>query len=617
MSTLATLVTELIKQVQINPHFSQLNLLRLQRKYLKNQTQAQPFYQKVEILAYFKKNYSTQNLDTKLYQTIIKILQVKPIRTQSGVATVTLLTKPWPCPGQCIFCPADVRMPKSYLANEPGAQRAELNFFDPYLQVMNRLQALKAMGHNLSKVEIIILGGTWESYPLDYRLWFVTQVFQALNDFSLNLDQSQTISQRYHQLNEQLKKQQEIYLSNQPTENEKNWQSWQNKVDQGKITYNDLVNQCYLKNTREVKLKQWQKATWEQLTQQQDINQSAKTRNVGLVMETRPDLINEQSLTTLRRMGATKVQIGVQSVNDQILQMNKRGIDSEGIALAFAWLRIFGFKIHAHFMANLYGADVSKDIEDYHRFVTHEDYLPDEIKLYPCSLLQSAPLFDYYQKKLWRPYTQEQLLQVLTHNLQSTPEFIRITRMIRDFSAHDIIDGNKKTNFRQLVENELSKNKIIVKEIRQREIKNQAIQAADLILKEIHYQTSVSDEYFLQMVTPENKIAGFLRLSLPKKNTRWQAINDYLGSKAKAAMIREVHVYGVVSSLGEKGQSQHLGLGKKLIAQAKKIAQAHGWQQLRVISAIGLQLYYEKLGFSSNGLYQICDLKKIVKILAE
>ncbi len=508
-------------------------------------------------------------------------------------------------------------MPKSYLANEPGAQRAELNFFDPYLQVMNRLQALKAMGHNLSKVEIIILGGTWESYPLDYRLWFVTQVFQALNDFSLNLDQSQTISQRYHQLNEQLKKQQEIYLSNQPTENEKNWQSWQNKVDQGKITYNDLVNQCYLKNTREVKLKQWQKATWEQLTQQQDINQSAKTRNVGLVMETRPDLINEQSLTTLRRMGATKVQIGVQSVNDQILQMNKRGIDSEGIALAFAWLRIFGFKIHAHFMANLYGADVSKDIEDYHRFVTHEDYLPDEIKLYPCSLLQSAPLFDYYQKKLWRPYTQEQLLQVLTHNLQSTPEFIRITRMIRDFSAHDIIDGNKKTNFRQLVENELSKNKIIVKEIRQREIKNQAIQAADLILKEIHYQTSVSDEYFLQMVTPENKIAGFLRLSLPKKNTRWQAINDYLGSKAKAAMIREVHVYGVVSSLGEKGQSQHLGLGKKLIAQAKKIAQAHGWQQLRVISAIGLQLYYEKLGFSSNGLYQICDLKKIVKILAE
>ncbi len=302
MSTLATLVTELIKQVQTNLHFSQLDLLRLQRKYLKNQTQAQPFYQKVEILAYFKKNYSTQNLDDKLYQTIIKILQVKPIRTQSGVATVTLLTKPWPCPGQCIFCPADVRMPKSYLANEPGAQRAELNFFDPYLQVMNRLQALKAMGHNLSKVEIIILGGTWESYLLEYRLWFVTQIFQALNNFSLDLDQSHAISQRYHQLNEQLKKQQEIYLSNQPAENEKNWQTWQNKVDQGKISYNELVNQCYLKNTREVKLKQWQKATWEQLAQQQYINQSAKTRNVGLVMETRPDLINEQSLTTLRRM---------------------------------------------------------------------------------------------------------------------------------------------------------------------------------------------------------------------------------------------------------------------------------------------------------------------------
>lgn len=609
MSTLATLVTELIKQVQTNLHFSQLDLLRLQRKYLRNQTQIQPFYQKVEILAYFKKNYSTQNLDAKLYQTIIKILQVKPIRTQSGVATVTLLTKPWPCPGQCIFCPADVRMPKSYLANEPGAQRAELNFFDPYLQVMNRLHALKAMGHNLSKVEIIILGGTWESYLLEYRLWFVTQIFQALNDFSLDLDQSNEISQYYHQLNEQLKKQQEIYLSNQPAENEKNWQTWQNKVDQGEISYNELVNQCYLKNTREIKLKQWQKATWQQLKQQQYINQSAKTRNVGLVMETRPDLINEQSLTTLRRMGATKVQIGVQSVNDQILEMNKRGIDSESIALAFAWLRIFGFKIHAHFMANLYGADVSKDIEDYHRFVTHENYLPDEIKLYPCSLLQSAPLFDYYQKKLWQPYTQAQLLQVLTHNLQSTLEFIRITRMIRDFSAHDIIAGNKKTNFRQLVENELSKNKIKIKEIRQREIKNQIIQADDLILKEIHYQTSVSDEYFLQMVTAENKIAGFLRLSLPKKITRWQGINDYLGREVKAAMIREVHVYGVVSNLGEKGQSQHLGLGKKLIAQAKKIAQAHGWRQLRVISAIGLQLYYEKLGFRSDGLYQICDLK--------
>lgn len=548
-------------------------------------------YSKAEILAAVKKSTV---IEAKRRQELLNLLQVKPIRTQSGVATVTILTKPWPCPGRCIFCPADVRMPKSYLANEPGAQRAEANYFDPYLQVTNRLQTLQAMGHPLDKIELIILGGSWDSYPLAYQIWFIKRAFDAMSDFGAGQVQRRAVINFYQQLNRQLRAAQELYLSADAAENEQNWHQWQVKVDRGELTYNQLVEQCYLKTRREKLLAAVQTATWEELFAAQVVNSRGHCRNVGLVIETRPDLISEQTLTIHRQLGCTKIQIGVQTINEQVLTMNQRGTSRAQIATAFKLLRQFGFKIHAHFMANLYGSTPAQDIADYEEFVTNPDFLPDEIKLYPCSLLASAPLLDYYQRGVWRPYTEAELLQVLVANVAATPPYTRITRMVRDISANDIVVGNKKTNFRQLVDQEIKRQKIDVKEIRSREIRNQTVDPTTLRLDDYQYMTSTTTEHFLQWVTTDNKIVGFLRLSLPQTG--------------ESAMIREVHVYGIVSNLGEKGTSQHLGLGTKLVTKAKDLARAAGFHQLRVISAIGTRQYYQKLGFELDNLYQVCSL---------
>ena len=126
--------------------------------------------------------WGSWNVDEALERRLVQTLRMKPRRTASGVATVTVLTKPWPCAGDCLYCPNDLRMPKSYLADEPACQRAERNWFDPYLQVAARLRALVEMGHVTDKVELIVLGGTWSDYPQDYQAWFVRELFRALND---------------------------------------------------------------------------------------------------------------------------------------------------------------------------------------------------------------------------------------------------------------------------------------------------------------------------------------------------------------------------------------------------------------------------------------------------
>ena len=582
-----------------------MDLLRLQRRYLRRKGAKQPFYTKSEILAEFN-HTRAKVLKAEVQEKIRKFLQVKPVRTQSGVATITVLTKPWPCPGQCIFCPSEARMPKSYLANEPGAQRAEHNYFDPFLQVTSRLESLKQMGHDLSKVELIVLGGTWDSYPLPYQIWFIKRLYDALNCFGREKELKET-QKFYQNLNEELRQKKSMLVSNDSKQNEKNWREWQEKLEKGEITYNQLMQTCYLKNWREKLLAEAQQAKWRQLQKAQKINQAGVCRNVGLVIETRPDFVTVENLTKLRRLGCTKVQIGVQSVNDKILTANKRNISRERQAEAFALLRLFGFKIHAHFMANLYLATPESDVADYREFMTSEDFLPDEVKIYPCSLLKSAKLMDYYHAGTWKPYTEEQLLQVLTQYLLLTPPFVRVTRMIRDISSNDIVVGNKKTNFRQLVEENCQRQGGVVREIRAREVRDDKLDLSNFRIEEIEYKTRVSQEYFLQYVNKDKRIVGFLRLSLPKKPADL-ILPEGLG---EAAMIREVHVYGVVTAFKEKGNYQHTGFGRRLVNRAKEIARAAGYEKLKVIAAVGTREYYEKhLGFVENGLYHEIDLNE-------
>lgn len=601
-------ILPLLLKLEANLDKSRADILRIIKKQAKGST----FYTKTEIIEAYKKLAGTNGLK-KFNPRFIQRVQMKPVRTISGVAPVTVLTKPFPCPGNCIFCPNDLRMPKSYIAEEPGAQRAEKNFFNPYLQTYNRLEALYAMGHPVDKIELIILGGTWTAYPETYQIWFIKECYRAMNDF-LEKDARQEITEKYLDFQEKIKeiRNDQPFLSNDAEENRQNFADLQIKGEFDQAEYNQLIAKYYTKPEKESGLAAWQVSTWEELGAEQVRNENSKHRNVGLVIETRPDEINEETTLKIRRLGATKVQLGVQSLSDEVLEKNKRGHDIATTEKAFTLLRQAGFKLHIHWMANLYGSNPKLDKEDFSKLFSDSKFCPDELKIYPCSLIETAELMQYFKKGLWRPYSYAELLDVSMHTLTETPEYCRITRMIRDIPAQDIVVGNKKSNFRQIAQDKVKELGLEMRDIRSREVRNEKFDPEKAELKIVNYETSISHEKFLQFVVPVEKdgktvekILAFLRLSLPK-DVNANFIDELKG----AAMIREIHVYGRAQNIGQRNASnaQHLGFGKKLIEKAAEITKAVGFEKLAVISAIGTREYYRKRNFGEPKLYQIMDL---------
>ncbi len=512
-------------------------------------------------------------------EALIEKLRMKPMRTQSGVAPVTVLSKPFACPGQCIFCPNDVRMPKSYLSMEPGAQRAAQHRFDPYTQTMSRLMAFFGNGHPIDKVELIVLGGTWSFYPQAYQIWFIKRCFDAMNDFegvhrSLPLPDARLID----------------------------FQDNETEVEGSKLTesYNEVIRQF----TARAEVKEWDQATWTELEAAHTNNETALARCVGLSLETRPDHVDQDEVLRLRRLGATKIQIGIQSLNDEVLSLNKRGHDVATSREAVALLRGAGFKIHAHWMPNLYGSTPEQDVADYAGLFDSPDFRPDELKIYPCALIESAELMQPYLQGLWRPYTEQELVHILLSCMSKTPAWCRLTRVIRDIPSHDIVVGNTESNFRQRIEKKARDDKVGLQDIRAREIRRDPVDPQTLRLDSQSYDTSTSRETFLQIVTPEDRIVGYLRLCVP--HSRQQ------GELRDAALIREVHVYGVLTEIGaqKQGRAQHLGLGRQLVDEAIQRARDAGAEKLSVISGIGTRPYYRKLGFADGQLYQHYSLKR-------
>ena len=564
-----------------------------------------PFYLRVK--AEEPERWAAWNVSEATDAALVRLLQAKPRRTASGVATITVLTKPWPCSGACVFCPNDIRMPKSYLSDEPACQRAERCWFDPFLQVAARLRTLTAMGHVTDKVELIVLGGTWSDYPESYQRWFIGELFRALNLPDEERAREATERQRWYE-SRGLPRDRDALAAAAA--------SLQQRIDAGELTYNEAWRKAY--GEEEVP----QSCSWDDLFALHRANETAPKRVVGLVAETRPDLVTADACRTLRALGCTKVQIGIQSLSDDLLAANGRAITSARIADAMALLRRYGFKSHVHFMVNLLGADPASDIADYRRLVTDPAFLPDEVKLYPCCLVESAQLTDCYEAGRWRPYTEEELVGVLVADVLATPPWTRISRMIRDISATDILAGNKKTNLRQVVEAAVDATDETVAEIRSREISVEGAAVGDLSLQTIAYQTATTEERFLEWITPENKIAGFCRLSLPTalprdtanesspppiKSEQSEARGSSLASPSapQEAMIREVHVYGKVAALHRTGEgTQHLGLGRALVEEACAQAAAAGYTAINVISAVGTRVYYRNLGFKDAGLYQ-------------
>lgn len=562
-----------------------------------------PFYQKIK--QENPERWAYWNIDSALEKRLIRTIQMKPHRTGSGVATITVITRPQTCSSNCLYCPCDLRMPKSYLANEPACQRAEHNFFDPYLQVAARLRALSQMGHSIDKIELIVLGGTWSDYPRAYQIWFIRELFRALNDWPIA---KETLRQRYDHYRK-------LGLANSPAQLSKFVATQQVLVNQGKKSFNNAFRDLYQKSEAHQSASKYMSAQMHELLAEQLRNERAQHRVVGLVIETRPDTITPQNLTLFRQMGCTKIQMGIQSTRQAILDANQRYTSLEQIYRAFNLIRLFGFKIHAHLMVNLLGSTPESDKQDFQTFVNNPTFLPDEIKLYPCALVDGTQLVEHFKDGSWRPYSRDELVDVLVKDVLATPPYVRISRMIRDISADDILVGNKHTNLRQMVENEIRNagRAGLVQEIRFREISLDKINFAELVLDDFAYETTVTNEHFLQWVTPEGRIAGFCRLSLPK----WKLLcdgnadvrADELPVAPGQAMIREVHVYGQAVRLGRAdAAAQHKGLGRQLVERACDIARNAGYSSINVISSVGTRAYYRRLGFEDAGLYQHREL---------
>lgn len=510
----------------------------------------------------------------------VACVQLRPVRTQSGVTPVTVLTKPFPCPGKCVFCPNDVRMPKSYLSDEPGCQRAEANGFDPYLQTYQRLSAFRAIGHPTDKAEIIVLGGTFSFYPEPYRIWFVKRCFDALNDFGAGRDQCEPA------------RAQRVSLA-----------GLSERLDGRALGagYNRAVTRFFGQPGGGM-LREFEVATLEELREAQRQNEASATRNVGLSLETRPDHVDEAEVRALRALGCTKVQLGFQSLSDAVLSANRRGHDVAATRDAMRRLRQAGFKVLAHVMPNLLGATPDSDKADFERVFDDPDFRPDELKVYPCSLIETAELMVHFERGEYRPYTQAELLDVLEHALARTPRYCRLARMIRDISSGDIVAGNRQSNFRELAERALSARGERPVEIRSREIRGEPFDGEPEL--RVHaYRTSVGEERFIEFVTPDDRILGFCRLSLPE-------LPSFLPELAGSALLREVHVYGGSLGLGQRqhDRAQHRGLGTRLIERAAEHARARNHRDLAVISAVGTRAYYRSRGFQDGELYQHLSL---------
>jgi elongator complex protein 3 len=464
---------------------------------------------------------------------LLERLRMKPIRTLSGVTTVTVLTKPYPCPGKCIFCPTDVRMPKSYLPDEPGAMRGLEHDFDPYQQVRSRIAALENLGHPTDKIELLILGGTWSSYKRDYQEWFVRRCFDAMNGLT--------------------------------------------RFDDGQPGALEP----------------------EKLTQAQAMNEQGAHRNVGLVIETRPDEITPDEVRWLRHLGVTKVQMGAQSLDDHILEINKRGHDVECTRNATALLRAAGFKLVLHWMPNLLGATPDLDREDFGRL--WEGLCPDEIKIYPNQLLANAELYDYWLRGEFQPYSTQELIDLLADVKPTIPRYCRVNRVIRDIPSTNVVEGNRRTSLRQDVHAEMDRRGTHCECVRCREIRGRGVAAERLRQDDLIYQADAAEEHFLSYVTPDDRLAGFLRLSLPNVDALETGMADLEG----AALIREVHVYGQSLPVGaeREGAAQHVGLGSQLLKRAEEIARDSGFTRLAVISAVGTRQYYLDRGFERGESY--------------
>ncbi|MEA1937248.1 MAG: tRNA uridine(34) 5-carboxymethylaminomethyl modification radical SAM/GNAT enzyme Elp3 [Patescibacteria group bacterium] len=555
----------MINQYIINQLYKKIPLKRRDEYFLKLKRKASkrfglPNPTNVEILKTYRK--MVKNKKVKPNKNIENLLITKNIRTLSGVAVIAVLTKPYTCPGSCVYCPTEKDMPKSYLSNEPAVMRAILTDFHPYRQVKARLKSLEATGHKTDKIELIVMGGTFSYFPKQYQTWFIKECFRACNAYSVRADRDLSLLQK--------------------------------------------------------------------------LNEKSKHRIIGLTLETRPDYIDAKEIIRMRKLGATRVEIGVQSIYNDVLKLNKRGHSVATTIKATKLLKEAGFKINYHMMPNLPGSSCKRDLIMFKELFSNPDFQPDMLKIYPCVVVKDSPIYKWWKNGKHKPYSDKKLLELLAEIKKIIPYYVRITRLIRDIPSTSIVAGNKISNLRQALKKKSEEENWQCKCIRCREVRNKnplifkkLRNKNPLLLKEGQgvvenlklfrqdYNASDGKEIFLSFEDKERKnLYSLLRLrinsgvlSLERKSII--SNSAYRLKPELQAIIREIHTYGQMMPIKYKSKKspQHIGLGKKLILEAEKITREEfGLKKIAVISGIGVRDYYRKLGYELENEYMVKNL---------
>lgn len=460
------------------------------------------------------------------YSKLQKILLKKPVKTASGVAVIALMPMPYGCPhGRCTYCPGGVEFnsPNSYTGNEPSTINAIENQFDPKKQIISKIDKLIAYGHDPTKMELVIVGGTFLFMPYQYQENFIKSCYDALNGFdSQNLEEAK-------------------------------------------------------KN-----------------------NESAKIRNVGFTIETKPDYCKKEHVDMMLRYGITRIEIGVQSLQDRVYKIVNRGHTYNDVVESFQISKDAGYKLVAHMMPGLPTMKPQDDINDFKKLFQDDELKPDMLKIYPSLVIQHTPLYKQYLQGQYAPYSDEDMIHVLTEVKKMIPRWMRIMRVQREISPQEIIAGPKSGNLRQIVHENLRKQGVSCRCIRCREIGFSKDPQKELFLHREDYTSSGGNEVFLSFDDSLDRIYGFLRLRKPSSKTHRREVTE------NTCIVRELHIYGKSLKIGqrEEGQIQHSGLGRKLMNEAEKISKEEfDANKILVISAVGTREYYRKIGYVADGPY--------------
>nr|MBA4404694.1 tRNA uridine(34) 5-carboxymethylaminomethyl modification radical SAM/GNAT enzyme Elp3 [Nanoarchaeum sp.] len=495
-----------------------------------------------------------------------KKFKVKPTRTMSGVTPIAIMTKPIPCPhGKCIYCPGGLNsqfgdVPQSYTGGEPATMRAIRNHYDPYLQIFNRLEHYVLLGHPIDKIELIVMGGTFPSFTQEYQEEFIKFSFKAMNDFS------------------------DLFFN-------------KNEFDYTKFkTFFELpTNDFKDKGRTEIIQKKLLKIKSNCiLEEEQTKNETANIRCIALCIETKPDWGLLKQGNELLRLGCTRIELGIQSVYENVIKHVHRGHTIQDTIDSIRILKDLGFKISAHYMPGLPLTNKKQDIEGMKTLFSNQDYCPDMLKIYPTMVSKGTLLHADYLQGKFKPITAKEAAERIVEFKKFVPEYCRIQRIQRDVPTKQWEAGVELTNFRQYM---FQNYKVKCRCIRCREPRDKNINWNKIKLKVTEYEASNGKEFFIAAEDSENDLLiGFARLRFPSESLREEITKD-------SAMIRELHVYGTATAIGEEGSVQHKGWGKKLMQEAEKIAKKHKKTKMLVISGIGVRQYYYKLGYKKEGPY--------------